>query len=153
MKTSKWFGNQFRSSKWIAFKRKVKQVTIVLFVMCLMGQASYWFRELSPKTVVAQVPVVQYVTATSTMPILSRIAKCESGQKQFASNGQVLMKANTNGSVDAGYMQINMTIWGKKATAMGYDLTKEKDNKAFGEWLFVNYGSEPWYLTKNCWSK
>jgi hypothetical protein len=63
------------------------------------------------------------------------------------------MRANANRSIDIGIGQINEFYWGKKATEMGYDLTKEADNLAFTIWLFENHGSEPYVWSKACWNK
>jgi len=71
---------------------------------------------------------------------MARIAKCESGNSHYDKNGQVLI----NKSRDVGRYQINVQVWGKKATELGYDLYNEKDNEAFALWLFENKGSEPW---------
>jgi hypothetical protein len=52
-----------------------------------------------------------------------------------------------------GIMQIHLPIWGKKASEMGLNLAVEADNKKFGEWLYENYGTEPWVHSKHCWNK
>lgn len=90
---------------------------------------------------------------TKEAPVLARIARCESGNKHVGSNGQVILNANNNGSVDIGVMQINERIWGKKATELGLNLWVEKDNRAFAQYLYENFGSEPWIWSKGCWNK
>lgn len=119
--------------------------------------AIFWFTKSMyfPQVAYADRETVKtvIVTSTSTPPVLERIMKCESGNRQFAANGQVLLNVNTNGSVDMGIGQIN-SIWFKTASKMGYDLTKESDNRAFTRFLFDNYGSEPWNASKTgCWAK
>lgn len=93
------------------------------------------------------------VEVTSPAAIMDKIAKCESESRHFAKNGQVVVNANSNGSVDIGTYQINLTVWGKKATELGYNLATEEGNKAMAYWLYANRGTEPWYATKACWSK
>jgi hypothetical protein len=85
-------------------------------------------------------------------PILDRIAKCESGNTHFDKNGQVLMRSNVNKSVDVGRFQIN-SVWFKKATELGLDITKEEDNRKMAEWIYANRGTEDWYASKACWNK
>ena len=85
--------------------------------------------------------------------VMERIAKCESGGKQFGPSGQVLVVGNVNKSVDMGKYQINISIWGSKATELGFDLTTEKGNTEMAYWLYANYGTEPWVHTKSCWNK
>jgi len=103
------------------------------------------------------------VTIENKVPILSRIADCESGERlqngrakkgtatHYAKNGQVKLNPNTNGSVDVGHYQINDDVWGKKATEMGLNIMVEKDNKAMAKWIYENRGTEDWYSSKKCW--
>lgn len=94
--------------------------------------------------------VTREVKAEDTIPpILKKIAVCESNNKHFDKNGQVLI----NKTQDIGRYMINVPIWGKKATELGYNLAVEKDNEAFALFLFQNYGSEPWYLVASCFKK
>lgn len=102
------------------------------------------------KMVYANVEVVKEVESAS--PVMDRIAKCESGGKH-TKGGQVILNGNKNGSVDVGLFQINMSIWGNKATAMGLNLMVEADNRAFANYLYKNYGTEPWVWSKPCWNK
>lgn len=92
------------------------------------------------------------VVAPKGAPILDRIMKCESKGSHYQ-NGQVKVNVNKNGSVDIGIYQINLRAWGAKASAMGLDLTKEKDNEAMAKWIYENVGTGPWYSSENCWSK
>jgi len=92
-------------------------------------------------------------TIQPEVPVLDRIAKAESGGHQYnPRNGQVLMHVNADGSIDLCKYQIN-SIWFKKASELGYDLTKEADCTAFATWLFNNYGSGPWSSSKKNWDK
>jgi hypothetical protein len=105
------------------------------------------------------VPVVKAeVLATSTPqaphsdlpPVLQRIIKAESGGHQFGPSGQVLVRANTNGTVDMGIAQIN-TVWFKKAHELGLDLTKEEDNIKMAVWIYENKGTGPWESSRKNW--
>jgi hypothetical protein len=69
---------------------------------------------------------------------------------KYAANGQVLIHVNNNGTVDIGIAQIN-SIWFATATKLGYDLTKEKDNIAFAEWLYENKGTSAWDSSRANW--
>lgn len=92
----------------------------------------------------------------NTAPVLHRIAGCESvGDPKskgthYDKNGQVLMRSNTNKTVDVGKYQIN-SVWFAKATELGLDITKEADNEAMAKWIYENKGTEDWYSSKNCW--
>lgn len=120
--------------------------------MCVIGWSVYAGSQFIPRTVYADKEIVKIVEASTTMPILDKIMKCESTASQVGKDGQVVVHVNKDGSYDTGIMQIN-SIWNKTATSMGYDLSKETDNKAFGVWLFLNKGTGPWSSSSACWNK
>jgi hypothetical protein len=92
---------------------------------------------------------VQEVPVDTVTPVLERISKCENGGSHYDKNGQV----SINATKDMGKYQINVPIWGKKATEMGLDLSDEKDNEKMAIWLYKNFGTEPWVHSKGCWTK
>ena len=79
--------------------------------------------------------------------IFERIARCESGGKQF-NKGEIIMSR----TFDVGKYQINQVHWGK-AKSMGMDLWTEKGNTDFALYLYKNYGTAPWTPSKKCWDK
>ena len=138
--------------KWFS-GRVVRNVSIVASYMFIAYGSARIYNYMSPVTVYADREVIVTVQATSTVPaVMTRIAICESGNKHTDKNGQVLMKTNDNKSVDVGVMQIN-SLWFKKASDMKLDLTKEADNRKFADYLYQNYGTEPWVWSKPCWNK
>jgi hypothetical protein len=124
----------------------------VIGLMYLMG-LSYFVGTLNGGVVEAE-----FIKEQATPPVLQRIMSCESQGSaklkgtHYDKNGQVLMRSNTNRSVDVGIAQIN-TVWFKKAKELGYDITKEEDNKAMAEWIYHNVGTQPWYSSAKCWQK
>lgn len=104
---------------------------------------------IAPETVWAKETIE--VPIKEVPPVMRAIAKCESGNIHFK-NGQVIFNANSNKTVDVGRYQIN-TVWNKKATELGLDITKEKDNEAMAMWIYENRGTEPWYSSKQCWNR
>lgn len=137
-----------KTKKWNKRKAYIKsRATLIGIGVFGVLVASAFYTPSEPLMYVQEVKA----DVKDSMPaILDRIAKCESGNTHFDKNGQVLMRGNTNRTVDIGAYQIN-TVWFKKATELGYDLFKEEDNKKMAEWIFENHGTEPWYLTKKCW--
>jgi hypothetical protein len=111
----------------------------------------YGANTVKPETVYAEKQVEVVVEADA--PILAKIAKCESGNKHYDKNGQVLMRSNKNGSIDIGKYQINEKSWGKAASKLGFNLTDEKDNEAMAKYIYANRGTEDWYASKSCWMK
>lgn len=104
-------------------------------------------------------PVVSYATqevlvpTDGEIPVLDRIARCESGDSHFDKSGQVLVRGNTGDrkSVDVGRYQINVSYWGAKATELGYDIFTEKGNRDMALWIYKNRGTEPWHASSKCW--
>lgn len=141
------------TTKWERFVFKfVKFLRTIAIIAFLTGAVTGAYKvgtmTTNPKTVFADREVIKEVEMKA--PVLERIAKCEAGGKH-KKNGQVIFKANTNGTVDVGKYQIN-SIWNITATKMNLDLTKEEDNEAFAKWLYANKGTEPWFPSKKCWS-
>jgi hypothetical protein len=129
----------------------VLKVAIVLSVI----YAIYFFGKLNGTSTIykSNVEVKEVIVeVTKKSQVMERIAKCESSTGHYGPSGQVIFNANNNGSVDVGKYQIN-TVWFKKATELGYDLTVEEDNEAFAMWIYDNRGTEDWYSSKKCWNK
>lgn len=152
----------FHSNQYIkirSFGRKVvkwtKRSILSAGVITLAGWLIYGgtvYEKMNSKPQIVEAQVTVEVPIETPSPVMDRIAQCESGSSQIAKNGQVLIKTNVNGTTDIGYYQIN-SVWGAQATKLGYDLSVEKDNKAFAMWLYKNSGTEPWYPSKACWNK
>lgn len=147
---AKWYQVQLYYAKRGA-RRTVLVTSIMLTVLWSYTGVLLYGQYSSPKVIHAKEIIEIIKEKEVSYPVMDRIAKCESGGKH-TQDGQVIFNGNTNKTVDIGKFQIN-SIWNKKATAMGLDLTKEEDNTKFAYWLYVNYGSEPWYSSKSCWNK
>lgn len=141
-------------TKWQIFIYRIKVFFKVLFWgIVIMGVLVGIFeagRYFYPATVYTKQEVIKEVEVKA--PVLERIMICESKGNHFDTNGQVLMRSNTNRTVDLGVAQIN-TVWFAKATELGYDLTKEKDNRAMANWIYRNVGTSPWSSSSKCWNK
>lgn len=141
------------ATRWEVIKFKTMEVLrgcffiaiCVAFVVLVAETYAY----LKPHRVYAEVPV--FVEVETIPPVMKRIAQCESGNIHRV-NGQVVVNVNNNGTYDTGKYQIN-SIWNKQATALGFDLTKEKDNEAFAMYLYKNKGTSPWVYSSKCWNK
>jgi hypothetical protein len=148
-----YLGKEVRDSRgrYTSFKkivRKAVRTTIKAFIWFVVLYGAMVFgmfvlRDSSEVTVQAD---------ENIPPVLQRIFNCESKGQQFGKSGQVLVSPNTNGTVDMGIGQIN-TVWFSKASELGLDLTKEKDNKAMAMWIYENKGTGPWSSSAKCWNK
>lgn len=87
-------------------------------------------------------------------PVLDRIAQCESHNKQFLTNGDVVTNTNTNGSVDVGRYQINLSADHIKQMAkLGINPLTDEGNATYAKYLYANVGTSPWSSSSGCWNK
>jgi hypothetical protein len=147
---------QSNGMKWYNFKLKVKTFFkklafwfVVILIAVGVGQYVRW---AYPTEVIKEVVKEVIVNQDISYPVLDRIAQCESGNKHLDKNGQVIMRGNTNKTVDVGVFQIN-SVWFAKATELGLNLTVEKDNREFAKYLYTTRGTEDWVYSKKCWAK
>jgi len=85
------------------------------------------------------------------IPVMQKIAYCESRNRHFDKNGLVLRGEKT--SLDRGVMQINLYFHGETAKKMGLDLHDIDDNVAYARYLYQKQGAKPWLSSSACWSK
>lgn len=146
------------NGKFDSFKAMVRRAVRFTVRWSLISAAAYAIFMAgaliySTSTVTAS---TKTITIEAEAPILERIQDCESGNgtkgsaRHFGKDGQVITHVNTNGTIDIGIMQIN-SIHGKEATSLGLNLYDEKDNIAYGKWLYANRGTGDWYSSAKCW--
>lgn len=91
--------------------------------------------------------VVEKFGATSPMV---RIAGCESGFRQFDTNGNVL-RGGYNPK-DVGVFQINEQYHKEAATKIGINLETIDGNLEYAKKLYDAEGTKPWQASAHCWS-
>lgn len=129
----------------------IQSAKVCIFLWLLMGAFQAGIRLMPQQLVYAEKEVVKEVRLKA--PVMERIAFCESGGQHIEKKtGQVIMRSNTNKTVDVGKYQIN-SVWFKKATELGLDITKEVDNEKFAYWLYENRGTNDWVYSRDCWSR
>ena len=128
--------------KWI------KRLAIAAFLLGVatgslkVGQAT-----TAPKIVEAQVVTTVKTPITfDDIPLLQKICKAESGNRQFNKDGSIL-RGVVNKS-DLGYCQINEVINNDLARKLGYDIFTEQGNKDFAVYLYLTRGSSPWNASR-----
>ena len=161
MKYTKVFnGNQYITkfyvghlTKWQRFCRKfekyAKRTIVIGGIITAIGWA--YVGGIMTKMATADTKIIT-VVSTSTPSVMQRIAQCESGNSQYNKQGQLLIHVNSDGSYDVGKYEIN-SVHNAEATKLGYDLTKESDNKAYAMYLYQNRGTGDWSSSSKCWSK
>lgn len=84
-------------------------------------------------------------------PLFTHIAYCESRDRQFDEDGDVL-RGDINPH-DIGRYQINTVHWAEQAKKLGFDLHTEQGNEAMALYLYKKFGTKPWRSSQKCWSK
>jgi len=84
------------------------------------------------------------------IPVLAKVAQCESEFRQVDGNGNVLR--GTKNSFDVGVMQINEQYHLDRAEKMGVDIYSLGGNLEYARALYNESGTAPWSSSKPCWS-
>ncbi len=107
--------------------------------------------------------VIHMSTSTTTMiqqtdEVLHAIGDCESGngtkdsRRQFLPNGKIVTHTNTDGSVDVGMYEINMSAPHIIQMAkMHIDPMTEEGNYAEAKYIHDTEGVKPWSSSQHCW--
>lgn len=86
----------------------------------------------------------------SDAPVMIQVASCESGFKQFNTDGSVL-RGRVNGA-DVGVMQINEMYHAQTAVKLGINLHTLEGNLAYARYLYETQGTKPWVHSSKCWN-
>lgn len=129
-----------------------KFVIIPLFGTGFMFLAG-WMYINADKTIIYASGAERYVAVkdSSIPPIMQKIAKCESGGKQFNEDGSLVRGHKVFN--DVGKFQINEFYHEKEARKMGLDLRTEEGNTAYAMYLYETRGTGDWESSRACWSK
>lgn len=84
-------------------------------------------------------------------PILAKIAFCESRNKQFDANGNILR--GVQNPKDVGVMQINEDFHLKDSKDLNLDIHTLEGNIAYAKYLYEQRGVKPWSSSSKCWNK
>lgn len=84
------------------------------------------------------------------IPIMVKIAGCESHFRQFSTDGSVYRGEQNH--LDVGVMQINEHYHLDTAKALGLDLTTIDGNMAYARYLYEHEGTAPWISSAYCWN-
>ncbi len=86
----------------------------------------------------------------SDIPMLVRVAECESRFQQYDTDGSVFRGVV---SADVGVMQINERYWSDTAEKLGIDLHTTQGNMVYARYLYNKEGLRPWSASSHCWAK
>ncbi|MEX2014195.1 MAG: hypothetical protein WD896_02465 [Parcubacteria group bacterium] len=85
------------------------------------------------------------------IPIMAKIAKCESRYRHLNSSGTVLK--GMKDKRDTGVMQINLFYHADTADKLGYNVHDLDGNVAYARHLYEKQGTKPWMSSSACWAK
>ena len=85
-------------------------------------------------------------------PVLSSIAACESGRRQFEADGETPLR-NRKGSSAIGMFQIMASYHREPALEMGLDIDTLEGNARYAVLLYEQQGTTPWNASRPCWQK
>ena len=106
---------------------------------------------LEQKSVIPEAKVVDVVKDYfKDIPILVKVAQCESEFRQFDANGDVLR--GVVNSFDVGVMQINEKYHLEPSERMNLDVHTLGGNLEYARALYNQSGTAPWSSSKPCWS-
>ena len=94
--------------------------------------------EASQESILSQIP-----------PVMRRIAQCESENRQFDADGDIL--TGEVNPADIGKYQINMYYHLNRAEKLGFDIFTEEGNEGYAMYLFYNDGTVHWEASEYCW--
>ena len=83
--------------------------------------------------------------------IMVKIAFCESGGRQFNSDGTVIR--GRENPKDVGKFQINEYYHLADSKRLGMDIYTLEGNTAYAMHLYKTQGTKPWNWSKHCWGK
>lgn len=83
------------------------------------------------------------------IPIMTRVAECESRFRQFNKYGDILR--GEENFQDVGVMQVNERYHLETADKLGHNLYTLDGNLAYARYLYKKEGTMPWQSSAICW--
>jgi hypothetical protein len=139
------------ATRWEVFK--FKAIRFFRKVGVVMIAVSGLYVSYAVGAVISTPNVNQITIVSSGSPVLDRIRECEGGTQFDPKTGQVRVMWNTNRTEDIGAYAINLQVWGKTATELGYDIFSEQGNEDMARWIYANKGTGDWSASYKCWHK
>jgi hypothetical protein len=85
------------------------------------------------------------------IPVMIKVAKCESEYRQFNSSGSALHGGT--GDAMVGVFQIYKTVHEKFASSLGMDIHTLEGNLAYARYIYDREGTVPWNSSAPCWEE
>lgn len=96
------------------------------------------------------IPIEEHVSRYfEDVPVMSKVAYCESTFRQFGDDGNVLR--GIVDSRDVGVMQINEYYHLNTAEKLGLNIHTLEGNMTYARYLYDKQGLQPWAASRACW--
>jgi hypothetical protein len=106
---------------------------------------------IDPKSIISSATVKDVVKDYfKDIPILAKVAECESHFRQNGEDGNVLR--GVVNSFDVGVMQINEKYHLERSEKIGVNIYSLAGNLEYARALYNESGVAPWSSSKSCWS-
>lgn len=106
---------------------------------------------VDPKPLISANPVEDVVKDYfKDIPVLAKVAQCESEFRQVDENGDVLR--GTKNQFDVGVMQINEKYHLDRSEKLGMNIYSLNGNLEYARALYNESGTAPWSSSEPCWS-
>lgn len=121
----------------------------MLAIIPLIASAYIEPEVIEYKAEVVEVIEVSQGRAQLPLPkVMIDIARCESGDKQFNSDGTIVKNPH---STAQGRFQIMASLHRANAESMGMDIDTWEGNTRFAMYLYQKNGTRDWNASKHCW--
>lgn len=85
------------------------------------------------------------------IPIMVKVAQCESRIRHFHKDGSVIRGELT--PADVGVMQVNEGYHLETSRKLGINIHTLEGNLAYARYLYEREGLRPWMSSSHCWAK
>ena len=129
---------------------QTKNTALILFLLVAVALGT------STSNAYAQVPApatpdlveAQVREYFADIPVMIKIARCESKFRQFTDAGNVLRGGYNGGMI--GVFQFYERVHSSRAQTLGYDLATVDGNLAYARHLYDQSGTQPWNSSRAC---
>ncbi|HET8574559.1 MAG TPA: hypothetical protein VFM02_00090 [Candidatus Paceibacterota bacterium] len=145
-------GDQTRQTRLFADRAFQGIASLLLFVLgALFFSPSVVFAENASSSEYLSPAAVEQKTEEvfADTPVLINIAHCESGFRQYTTDGQPF-HGGAGGQM-IGVMQLYGSIHEKAAQALGFDINTLEGNLGYAKHLYEQQGTQPWTSSESCW--
>ena len=124
---------------------------VVVSIISVVAQTCTVEAKRQKQTLQGSLQVREQVrVAFARIPIMIKIAKCESGFRQYSGRGVPLKNADSSAT---GTFQLMYSLHYKTAKKLGFNINTTEGNIGYAKYLYRAKGTRPWRESKQCWGQ